>query len=62
MYSANLAIAAVVSVGVLSMAYMAGFYPVYVAIGCVAVLAYMAFASGGPKKRANSRPKYLYDD
>jgi hypothetical protein len=62
MYSANLAIAAVACVGILTVAYASGFYPVYVAIGCMAVLGYMAFAGGGPKRKGNSRPKYLYDD
>jgi hypothetical protein len=62
MYSTNLTIPAVVCAGVLTVAYAAGFYPVYVALGSVAVLGYLAFAGGGPKKKANSRPKYLYDD
>jgi hypothetical protein len=61
MYRANLAITAVLCAGALTVAYSSGFYPFYVAIGSIAVLAYMAFGAG-PKKRVNSRPKYLYDD
>jgi len=62
MYSANLAMAAVVCAGALTAAYASGFYPFYVAVGSVALLGYLAFAGGGPRKRENNRPKYLYDD
>jgi hypothetical protein len=54
--------AAVACAGALTVAYASGLYPVHVAIGSVALLAYLAFAAGGPKKRVNHRPKYLYDD
>jgi hypothetical protein len=57
----NIGLVAVGCVGALTLAYLADFYPVYVAIGAIGLLLYTAFAGKGEKPRRASRPSYLDD-
>ena len=60
----NIGLVAVGCAGLLWYTYASGIVPIlYVALGCIAVLGYMAFANfSAPKRRAPTSDKYLGPD